>query len=172
MLTINETYVRKKLFDALVVLKMIRQSSPSIFRELLGGQIFEKDVLKPLKEIESLTQMKKIKNVNQFLKEIHSAEHLDYHQKVIGEEFDEKVIKPLEKLAGWRIENEKKPAEFAKMLNQQTHGKTLKEKREKMSSFTKIAIVVGTIFTITTGSVAAYKIYKNKVKDEDEAGKK
>lgn len=171
MLTINETYVRKKLFDALVMLKMIRQSSPSIFRELLASQVFEKDVLKPLKEIENLTQARKIKNVNQFLKEIHSAEHVDYHEKVISEEFDEKVIKPLEKLAGWRIENEKKPAKFAKMLNQQTHGKTLKEKREKMSGFTKIAIVAGAIFTIATGSVAAYKIYKNKAKDEGEAEK-
>ncbi|MEK9154675.1 MAG: hypothetical protein AAB596_01200 [Patescibacteria group bacterium] len=158
-----DIHIRQKLFEALVKFKLIRKSQPSVFRAFLEGKLFEKDLLEPLLEIELLTQMKEIKAINQFLKEVRSADYVSYHEKVISEEFFKKVIEPLEKLVGWKKPEEKMPNELAKELNNKTEGRTIKEKREKMSGFMKTAIIGGTIATLLgVGIGAGYSLFRPK----------
>lgn len=62
----------------------------------------------------------------------HSDNHIINRLMVNGSYFEEAVIKPLEKMVGWTEDDEKNVIKTVCKIEEETQGKTLKEKNEKM----------------------------------------
>lgn len=102
-----------------------------------------------------------IKEVLRYLKIARSADHLTYHTMVSGGKFKDAVLIPLEKLADWNQEDEKEMGKIAQKLENETQGKTAKERVEKLHKILKIGSSIATGAGILTGITLLLKNHKN-----------
>lgn len=63
----------------------------------------------------------------------YSSSHIVNRLLVNGSYFEEAVIGPFEKMVGWTENDEKNAMEIAKKIDEETQGKTFKEKSENMA---------------------------------------
>lgn len=100
-----------------------------------------------------------IKEILKYLKIARSADHLTYHALVSSKRFEKVVLAPLEKLINWKEGDEKEVMLLGEKLAEETSGKTIQERTDKLHQILKIGGGIATGAGILTG--LAYLLKKN-----------
>ncbi len=104
-------------------------------------------------------ELRETKKAIQHLKIARRSGYLTYHAIIDGEDFNEKVIKPFERISGWNEEDEKEVDRLTKEFEKRTEtAKTLKEKSEILKKVLKIGAVGGGI-AIGIGAISAITVH-------------
>lgn len=103
-----------------------------------------------------------LKKILQYLKVARLSDHVTFQAMLSGDNFKKAAITPLEKMAGWNEKDEEMIGQLARKFKEETRGKTLKEKSDKLSKMLKIggAAVVG--LSIAGGIAYLWKNKKDK----------
>lgn len=114
-----------------------------------------------------------LKQILMYLKIARRTDHVTYEYLMHHPVFSENLAK-LEKLCGWNAVDEAVARDHAKIFTDQTKGKTLKEKGNKMSSmawkFGKILAIAAAGYGVAKG-VDALHSPKKKTPPEEEGQK-
>lgn len=68
----------------------------------------------------------------------HSKSHIINRLMFNGSYFKESVIEPFEKMVDWTEDDEKNAIEIAEKINEETQGKTFKEKGERLKNSLRV----------------------------------
>lgn len=116
----------------------------------------------------SKEQLETIRRVIIHLKIIRKTDRITFRNMIEDGSFYDEAIKPLEGLVNWSIEDENHVIKMAKKFTEETDGKTFEEKRKKLNSIKKKALIAGGIGAALLGiGIAAYTLVK-KNGDEKE----
>lgn len=113
-------------------------------------------------------QLEAIRKVIVHLKIIRKTDRITFRNMIEDGSFYDEAIKPLEGLVNWSVEDENHVIKMAKKFTEETDGKTFEEKRKKLNSIKKKALIAGGIGAALLGiGIAAYTLVK-KNGDEKE----
>lgn len=106
-------------------------------------------------------QLETIRKVIVHLKIIRKTDRITFRNMIEDGSFYDEAIKPLEGLVNWSVEDENHVIKMAKKFTEETDGKTFEEKRKKLNSIKKKALIAGGIGAALLGiGIAAYTIIK------------
>lgn len=109
----------------------------------------------------SKEQLETIRKVIVHLKIIRKTDRITFRNMIEDGSFYDEAIKPLEGLVNWSVEDENHVIKMAKKFTEETDGKTFEEKRKKLNSIKKKALIAGGIGAALLGmGIAAYTIIK------------
>ena len=91
-----------------------------------------------------------------------SHNHAQFHARVASEPFYNKVIRPLEKILGWKEERKQQVKEKIMRERQQTEEFSFKEKQVKISNAVKIGGGIVAATGLIGGGLAYYLFSKKK----------
>ena len=108
--------------------------------------------LKPMENLMSRRSIEGKSNKNQvvemivYLKSLIQETHAIFHEKLLENEMEQKVIEPLIKMSGWNLKDEAEAKSLLGLLTEESGGKTPTESSSKLWEIIKIggAIAAGT----------------------------
>ncbi len=116
-----------------------------------------------------LETIETIRKVIVHLKIIRKTDRITFRNMIEDGSFYEEAIKPLEGLVNWSAEDENYVIKMAKKFTEETEGKTFEEKRKKLNSIKKKALIAGGIGAALLGiGIAAYTLIKKDGDSKDE----
>ena len=144
----------KGVLTYLWIVQQFKYSRPVgglIFRTFSSGDNFKKMALKPLEDlilsaIEGKSNKGRLTEVIVYLKSLTQEIHTVFHEKLLGNEIEQKVINPLIKMSGWNLKDEAEAKSLLGLLTEESGGKTPTESSSKLWEIIKIggAIAAGT----------------------------
>ena len=151
----------KGVLTYLWIVQQSKYSRPAcglVFRAFASGDNFKKMALKPLEDLISTHAIEDKSNKNQtaeiigYLKSLIQETHTVFHEKLLENEMEQKVIEPLIKMSGWNLKDKNKAKNLLGLLAEESGGKTLDESSSKLWNAIKIGGAVaagaGIIFEI------------------------
>ncbi len=91
-------------------------------------------------------EIAKVKRALQYIKIARGTDWVAFNAMIRGESFNEEFMKPLEKITGWDENDERNIQKLAERFNEESQGKSLKEKADILRKI--IAIGGGTATAI------------------------
>ena len=102
-----------------------------------------------------LDEAEKVKRALQFIKIARGCDWIRFNALIASDEFGKEVIESLEQVLNWSSEDEELIPGLIDKFLEKTEGKTMKEKRDKLTRIFKIAAVAGGLAAALAGAGAA-----------------
>jgi len=151
----------KGVLTYLWIVQQSKYSRPAcglVFRAFSSGDNFKKMALKPMENLMSRRSIEGKSNKNQvvemivYLKSLIQETHAIFHEKLLENEMEQKVIEPLIKMSGWNLKDKNEAKNLLGLLTEESGGKTLDESSSRLWNAIKIGGAVaagaGIIFEI------------------------
>lgn len=146
--------------------KYTRFANKTIFCAFSSMENFEKMAIEPLEDlisrrlIEGKTKDQVAEILDYFKSLIKNATHTAFHERLLENEMEQRIIRPLIKISGWNSKDEDEAKNLFNLLVEKSEGKTPRESSSKLWSAIKIG------GSIATGAGVIWGIYAHLKKNK------